>query len=59
MWRRVQVDRPRSSTSGGQSSVVAVEVVGLGVGFEVLVGSATVPFIIAFQLAEDVQVRHL
>ena len=61
MWRKVQVERPRASTSGGQSgggSLVGVEVeVEVGVVGRVL---AAVSFLImARQEETEVQVRQL
>jgi len=56
VWRRVQVWRPRESTSGGQSGagVVVVETVG---GF---LGEVEREVrIMAAQSAEEVQVRQL
>ena len=62
MWRKVQVERPRSSTSGGQSvrGWVVVEVVVVGaVACVVEEGVFGVDFIIARHAAPEVQVLHL
>ena len=58
VWRKVQVLRPRTSTSGGQSDgrVVAVRVVEGGVAGEGLVVSFLV---IEAQAAKEVQERQL
>jgi len=50
---RVQVDRPSSATSGGQSAAVVTGTTG-ALGF-----LPVVPFIIAIHSAEEVQVRQL
>lgn len=55
MWRKVQVERPRTSTSGGQS---VGGVVG-GVGWGTVVGVVWALVMAAFHMAEEVQVRHL
>lgn len=61
MWRKVQVERPRSSTSGGQSvrGWVIVEVVVVVDGDVVEDGVFGVDFIIARHAAPEVQVLHL
>ena len=58
MWRKVQVLRPRTSTSGGQSSgsVVGCGVVRVVDGGEFLVVSFLV---MAAQAAKEVQERQL
>lgn len=53
LWSSVHVDRPSSSTSGGQSEA-GVETGTTGVDF-----LPVEDFIIAIHAAEDVQVRHL
>lgn len=53
LWRSVQVDRPSSSTSGGQSDA------GVVIGTTGLVVLPVEDFIIAIHAADDVQVRHL
>lgn len=56
VWRNVQVERPSSSTSGGQ------EVEGFGglvVVGEVVEEALVVDFIMLFHAAPEVQVRHL
>lgn len=54
LCNRVQVDRPSSSTSGGQSNA------GDGAWTIGALGFLPVdPFIIAIHSAEEVQVRHL
>lgn len=64
VWRRVQVERPRTATSGGQSGRVGdsggkeeVEVV--VEEEEVVVVEGLWDFVRAAQEARDVQVRHL
>ena len=61
MWRSVHEERPRASTSGGQSEeavvVSADAVVDLGGGL--VVGVNVEVFIMAFHAAPDVHVRHL
>ena len=60
MWRKVQVERPRAATSGGQSegswSGVWVVVGGGGGGGEVVV---VVALLMASQEATEVQERQL
>lgn len=53
LWRSVQVDRPSSSTSGGQS------VAGVVTGTTGLVFLPVEDFIIVIHAADDVHVRHL
>jgi hypothetical protein len=54
LCNKVQVDRPSSSTSGGQSDA------GAGIGTAVALGFfPVVPFIIAIHSDEEVQVRQL
>ncbi len=53
LWRSVHVDRPSSSTSGGQSDAGAVTGT---IGFDFL---PVEDFIMAIHAADDVQVRHL
>lgn len=54
VWRNVQVERPSSSTSGGQEE----EGFGVVVG-EVVDEAFVVDFIMLFHAAPEVQVRHL
>jgi hypothetical protein len=62
-WRKVQVLRPSSSTSGGQSDCEGVVVdacaVAGGGGFEVVDGEEVWAFVIAAQDAKEVQERQL
>ena len=53
LCRSVQVERPSSSTSGGQSGV------GEAIGAGALAFLPAEDFIIAIQAADEVQVRHL
>ena len=63
MWRKVQVERPRVSTSGGQSggreSGVVVVVVGVGEGLLVGVGEDVSFLVMASQEETEVQERQL
>jgi len=56
VWRRVQVWRPRESTSGGQSGVGVAAVETVGASWEEV---EKVVRIMAAQSAEEVQVRQL
>lgn len=56
VWRNVQVERPSSSTSGGQEEEVFG---GLMVVGEVVEEAFVVDFIMLFHAAPEVQVRHL
>jgi hypothetical protein len=62
-WRKVQVERPSSSTSGGQSErrggVGDSCAVTAGAGGEVVAGEEVWAFIIAAQDATEVQERQL
>lgn len=56
VWRNVQVERPSSSTSGGQEEEGFG---GLVVGEVVEEAFVVVDFIMLFHAAPEVQVRHL
>lgn len=56
VWRNVQVERPSSSTSGGQEEEGFG---GLMVVGEVVDEAFVVDFIMLFHAAPEVQVRHL
>lgn len=58
VWRNVQVERPSSSTSGGQEEGFGGLVVVGEVG-EVVDEAFVVDFIMLFHAAPEVQVRHL
>ena len=65
VWRKVQVERPRASTSGGQSEGRVVvssccrSCCCCGVFREAVEGDLVEFFIIWSQAAEEVQERHL
>lgn len=64
VWRNVQVERPSSSTSGGQEvegfgGLVVEGFGGLVVVGEVVEEALVVDFIMLFHAAPEVQVRHL
>lgn len=56
VWRNVQVERPSSSTSGGQEEEGFGGLVVVG---EVVDEAFVVDFIMLFHAAPEVQVRHL
>ena len=56
-WSNVQVERPRTSTSGGQSSG---SFAGVGAGsFEVVEAARPRPAVAEAKVAKELQVRHL